>query len=101
MTIAHLLRHVKDNRSFVGAVISGRYVASSHFPRTKIPDGAEVRMIPWQEGMTIAELLKYEIDEPYFSSATVDRRLVTEADFDDTVIPKDAEVWLLTPVGGG
>ena len=101
ITMADLRQDFKDNRSFVGAVINGRYVSRSHFSKTKIPDGAEVRLIPWQEGMTIADLLKYEIDEDYFSAATVDRRFIPEVDFDATVISKDAEVWLLPPVGGG
>jgi len=101
ITMADLLQHFKDNRPFVGAVINGRYVARSNFSRTKITDGAEVRLIPWKEGMTLADLLKYEIDEDYFSAATVDRRLIPEVDFGETVISKDAEVWLLPPVGGG
>jgi sulfur carrier protein ThiS len=101
ITVADLLQNTKESRSLVGAVINGRYVARSNFDRTKIPDGAEVRLIPWKEGMTLAELLNFEIDEDYFYAATVDRRFVPETDFGETVIPKDSEVWLLPPVGGG
>jgi sulfur carrier protein ThiS len=101
ITMADLLQHFKENRSLVGAVINERYVSGTHFSRTKIPDGAEVRLIPWKEGMTLADLLKYEIDEEYFSAATVDSSLIPEVDFSKTVISKDAEVWLLPPVGGG
>jgi len=101
ITVADLLQHLKESRSLVGAIINGRYISRSSFGRTKIPDRAEVRLIPWKEGMTIAELLNYEIDEDYFYAATVDRRFVPEGDFGETVISKDAEVWLLPPVGGG
>jgi thiamine biosynthesis protein ThiS len=101
LTMADLLRQLDENRPLVAVVLNGRYVARSNFSRTKITDGAEVRLIPWKEGMTLADLVKYEIDEDYFSAATVDRRLVPEVDFSKTVISKDAEVWLLPPVGGG
>ena len=101
ITMADLIQNFKESRSFVGAIINGRYVAWSLFGRTKIPDGAEVRLIPWQEGMTLADLLNYDIDEGFFSAATVDGRLVPEVDFSKTVISTDAEVWLLPPVGGG
>ncbi len=101
ITVADLLQHFKENRSFVAAIINGRYISRSHFNKTKIPDRAEVQLIPWKEGMTLADLLKYEIDEDYFSSATVDGRIIPEVDFGKTVISRDAEVWLLPPVDGG
>jgi sulfur carrier protein ThiS len=101
MTVSDLLHELDEIRPLVGVVVNGTYSSRSHFLKTKIPDGAEVKLIPWQEHMSLRELLKYEKDEAYVCAATINGLLIPEDRFDTSVIPENAEVWLLTVVGGG
>ena len=101
LTVLDLLCELNENRPLVGVVINGVYGSRSHFGEIKIPEKAEVQLIPWREGMTVAELFNYDIAEDYFSTATINDLLIPEDLFYKTTIPENAKVWLLTPVGGG
>jgi len=50
MTIADLLETVPDGDQYAVIKVNGRYVSRPKFNRYKIPDNAEVRLIPMIAG---------------------------------------------------